>query len=101
MRIDAANQMDEMYIAQGAAQKDRQTCKKSKRRRAKSPPSSYDQCLNNLQYQADDEQASYLAVDNALMHVEAEHAMFSSNSESDWEVSDFLSSDDSGDDWIP
>ena len=40
MRIDAVNKMDEMYLAQGAAQKDQQTCRKSKRRRVKSPSSS-------------------------------------------------------------
>ena len=101
MRIDAVNQMDEMYLARGASQKDRQTCSKRKRRRAKSPSSSNDQCSSNLQYQADDEQASHLAVDNAQVHVEAEESIFSSSCESDWEVSDFLSSEDSGDNWIP
>ena len=57
--------------------------------------------MSNLQYHAGDEQASHLVVDNAQMHIEAEDAMFYINSESDWEVSDFLSREDSGDEWIP
>ena len=41
-------------------------------------------CSSNLQYQADDEEASHLAVDNAQVHVEAEESIFSSSCESDW-----------------
>lgn len=101
MRIDAVNQEDETHSAHGAAQKDHQTSKKRKRRRAKSPSSSSAGSSSNFQYQADDEQESHMEVDNAHLHMEAENAIFSSSSESDWEVSDFLSSEDSGDEWIP
>eukprot|EP00794_Sanderia_malayensis_P017177 gene17177-18906_t len=51
------------------------------------------------EYQTDDEQQeSQTEVD---VTSEADGAVFSSSTESDSEVSDFLSSEDSGNEWIP
>ena len=54
--------------------------------------------MSCFQYQEDDEmKASQREVEEAHLHVEAAYETFSSSSKSHWEVSDFLSSADAGD----
>ena len=69
-----------------------------KRKRAKDPFSSFNRSLSSFQYQEDDEmKASQTAVEEAYLHVEEAYETFFSSSKSHWEVSDFLSSADAGD----
>ena len=91
-----------MYPAQEAAQEDPPQSRTSKRKGAKGPFSSFSRSLSSFQYQADDEmKAIQRELGEAHLHVEPVHEMFSSSSTSKWKVSNFLSTGDSDDEWIP
>ena len=80
--------------------KTKQIIRNGKRRRAESPPKPCEGPSSSASYQAEDEQQDYHK-EVGDTESEADSQAFSCSAESDWEVSDFLSSEDSGDEWIP